>query len=144
MKHPHWQKVEELADQFYLMYLDQKSHGHKGEVNMIETYCGDINLCGTPACHAGWYAAYGKKGLLYFTEGILDMTNNLGFKDAKLNSIERWACINYEIWGNKHGFNVFGENRAFGKSDHETLTLLDISKHWRKVAKRLWKIQNKE
>lgn len=133
MKHPNPENCRILADTFLLIHLQQP----EARVEMMEP---EFNVCGTVACHAGWFAVarelnwessgYG------FAHSARDMAKFLGL-DSKL-SLENWANDNPKLWGNVSGVFMFVGENAFGK---DGVTLLDISNHWREVADRIEKLQ---
>lgn len=119
-----------LADTFLFLHPSGDC-----EVDMSET---KFHPCGTVACHAVWFgAACGESSFEYsFREGTRDMSAFLfPFEDRCL---ETFAENNPKIWGNEYGLYMFASTGswAFGKSKYETLTLEDISNHWRGVADR--------
>lgn len=143
---PRWQRVQELAMLFQLIDFDNP----KASVNMGSVNCSlEENRCGSPACHAGWFGVYfdnfnddkvnGGDRYKSFSEYAGEMANFLGL-ECKFY-LESWAVDNPEIWGNSDGTNMFYENKAFGISNYHNITLRDISNHWFKVAKRLYRIQ---
>jgi hypothetical protein len=70
----------------------------KSPVCMYET---EINHCGSPMCHGGWYAII--RGGCNFTRGAYQMAEDLGFRpEYKLRD---WAEANPEIWGKNYAKN---------------------------------------
>lgn len=139
MKNPNSKQVHILADLFQLLSYDIDA-----KADMQET---EFNVCGTTACHAGWFAvANGKNrtfsnsmhGSYGFTDASNEMAQFLGF--ARHFELEAWATDNPNLWGNAHGNGMFCDIQAFGvqkKRNSDIVSLLTISKHWRQVAERL-------
>lgn len=133
MKHPSAEKCHQLADLFYLLAVSNKS----AKVDMAEF---TFHPCDTIACHAGWFAVSQNKNwscVFGYQDSANEMANFLGFSHR--DQLALWADINEEFWGNRFGSDMFCSRRAFGKS--ENVTLMDISRHWRKVAERLERIK---
>jgi hypothetical protein len=134
MKHPDPENVREVANVFFMLWC---KYGDQ-EVDMLEPNWNENHPCDTPACHAGWFAIFnGERNLNGY--GYLDsadqMAENLGFEDR--HDIREWAVKYSSAWGNYHGGGMFDDERAFGKKENETLTLLDIAEHWAAVADRI-------
>lgn len=137
---PSWEAVQELALRFEL--LSEMAPGVKvdmgeSQVQIIEQ---DPNLCGTTACHAGWYAllVHNNDFKTNYKEGKKFIAKHLGFDGE--DSLIIWAKKNPEIWGNDDGADMFYGEEAFGLQDvNPTLKL--ISEHWMAVSKRLFDIQ---
>ena len=110
------------------------------------------NLCGTYACHAGWFELYHRSGNVEdmafqansmdvddamafdFIDGAEKMAEFLGMEGV--DELDTWACDNPEIWGNHNGACIFSEDCAFGK-EGDYVTLEEIGQHWIEVGKRL-------
>jgi hypothetical protein len=133
---PHWKSVQDLATYFQL--IDLATNG-EGKVAMATAGCNlEDNLCGTPACHAGWYGVFQDGESNHYSHYKETMATELGF--AYSDELEDWAMENPELWGNKDGRYLFCCRSAFGVYG-EPITLSIIANHWWKVAKRLWRIQ---
>lgn len=138
MNQPIVKKVFELA---MIFQTAAEAVGRRATVEM-ECYhvsqAVEENLCGTTACHAGWFGILrdgdGKRSTNY-SDYALEMAQFLGFCDDF--ELEEWARIHPELWGNNHGDNMFSCERAFGVKEGGTVTLKRISDHWFKVGKRL-------
>jgi len=147
---PKWQNVEELALRFLMIH---ESNGSDKPVNMMhEGVDRERNLCGAPACHAGWYAAYSdEEDVDAYEDGKKLMSRLLGFvyKEGEYledqHRLKRWAVNNPCLWGNHNGNGMFNSREAFGQIfgavASRPLTIKDISDHWLDVAKRLYEIQ---
>lgn len=144
-KHPKSEKVFELATFFHTIALTAK--GTEAVVDMGA--CGvdkpEKHLCGTPACHAGWFGAFYPKRLPAgygnykgFGAYADQMGKMLGLGDS--NALEEWASENPLIWGNQWGDEMFGSSEAFGEFNGE-VTLQEIADHWYGVATRLAAIE---
>lgn len=145
MGHPHWSDVLRIADCFELI-----SHA-AGEDAKVDMGLGLIldceeHICGTPACHAGWFGVFwgkmGKNDEYYadFSDYARILAEILGF--SRKSHLEQWAHENPEVWGNNYGSDMFYASSAFGLG-FKNVTLKDISNHWYGVAKRLHEIQDK-
>jgi hypothetical protein len=51
------------------------------------------------------------------------------FKSNPVVEFDDWARENPKIWDNKNGISVYSYNKAWGKSEDETLTHNDIIIH---------------
>lgn len=109
--------------------------------NIVHMGESEFNVCGTMACHAGWFAvARGMSRLSYgvgaydYNSSANDMAKFLGFKGAE--DLESWAVENTDMWGNHSGSYMFCDGAAFGSST-DRITLDRIGKHWLEVADRL-------
>lgn len=106
----------------------------QGQVKMTNV---GIHKCGTPMCHAGWYAlASDIKG--HYQNGTSQMTQDLGFDFTY--QLKAWAHENRRIWGNKEGFNMFNEPQAFNGLENlkrdDKFGLQIIVDHWEGVKQR--------
>ena len=97
-----------------------------------------INHKGYPMALGGLYAVASKskeelegKDWEYGTHLI---SNECGFEGRF--KLKKWADNNPKLWGNKFGYDMFGENRAFGIKDEDDLKLSDIVAHLRGVSER--------
>ncbi|HVW99020.1 MAG TPA: hypothetical protein VHA52_01050 [Candidatus Babeliaceae bacterium] len=123
-------RIRILADTFLFLHEAQP----EAEVDMVHV---DFNVCGTVACHAGWFAiAQGKDRTrdYDFLSAADEMAQLLGFDSGY--DLCKWASDNQEIWGNKHGALMFNHHLAFVDSP-EKLNLKAIGEHWHGVADRL-------
>lgn len=146
---PDWKNVQVLADYFWMINETVgKTCNLKMEIPKIPA---DGHLCGTSACHAGWFG--------YFYEHQPSSSNhsedfsknyfgNYTHKIAQLLGFERsyelktWARFNSQIWGNGFGSEMFGSDFAFlENSFQEKVTLETIANHWQGVSDRLRVIQ---
>lgn len=100
----------------------------------------EIHKCGSIHCHGGWYAVstydLSKEHIRYLA-GANIMANDLGFDDYV--DLKIWADTNPDIWGNKHGIEMFLNKEAFISSNRPfgAQTLQDIINHWKEVQTRL-------
>lgn len=135
---PNWERVQELADTFYILYMALP----EAVLNMkFPASPSELHSCGTPACHAGWFSfCNGTKANSSFLKGADSMARHLGFSSKEI--LEFWAKTRMDIWGNGEREMMFYTNEAFGKESYDTITLKDIYLHWQKVANRLGGIQN--
>lgn len=147
MRDPKWQDVQLVADRFFLMSQILGEDNCKVNIGNPKVLP-EANLCGTPACHAGWYAAFNPNMVMdrkgSYCEGVRALNNDLGFKsntESSGHSLREWAWHNPELWGNVYGYCMFSSNSAFGRISEnltdDILTLVDIAKHWQGVANRL-------
>lgn len=105
---------------------------------------GEANLCGSPACHAGWFAVarnqeqdkITKNGVKHynFHHSAKEMAVFLGFDSEQ--DLENWAFENPTLWGNTYGGGMFSDRSAFLPGEGRQPTLKEIGKHWLKVASR--------
>jgi len=126
------EKMRELGKLFIKLHIDKP----EARVNMVET---NFNVCGTVACHAGWYAVANGISIDYdkdydFESSANEMAEFLGFSDQ--TSLAVWAGDKSIIWGNNSGSEMFYGAEAFGENESK-LTLNVIGKHWLGVADRL-------
>lgn len=134
---PHWRNVQTLA--IYFQLIDEATAG-SAKVNMDRPGCNlEENLCGTPACHAGWFGTFYDNSSPYYSAYADKMSNLLGFNN--MYRLEEWAARKPSLWGNENGEGMFCENEAFGLLEGDIVTLKHIYKHWYKVAARLYKLQ---
>ncbi len=141
---PKWEDVVKLADIFQM--INETTEG-EGKVDMMSCSVDlERSMCGTPACHAGWWGVFSDEDLKgSFSEAAEKLAESVGFKfdpDTGIcadTTMERWACENQKIWGNSHGKNMFCDNDAFGNPFG--ITIQDIATHWYGVAERLYNIQ---
>ncbi len=104
----------------------------KAEVDMAE---GRFEVCGTVACHAGWFAVANGESRANgwsFCSAADYMARELGFADQY--DLETWAT-DKSLWGNNKGAYMFIDKMAFDVKDR--LTLKRIGRHWLKVADRV-------
>ena len=151
MKHPEPEKIRKVAD--LLMHTISK---HQGYVNMDSIHVTKMEVCGTTACHAGWYllAKEGENVIIdidnppkefhdkkTYEIGAELLAQDLGFDD-KLD-LEDWAGNNPKLWGNTEGQVMFYSEEAFGKikSYAHDLSVEEIAEHWRAVADRIEALQ---
>jgi len=150
---PHWHRVWELSEFFRgISILVDKAKVDMDSGFVCETV--DEHICGTPACHGGWAAAFGlvgcsvkrlNDGSIDYNDGADGISEFLGFPPPR-KAIDEcllidWARLNPDIWGNDYGDCIFSKNIAFDKCFFKEITLKDIADHWLKVAKRLYKLQ---
>ena len=89
--------------------------------------------CGTPGCFAGLICIVAndipelKK---HYTSPIYSFSNwGIALHDFLGISLQTWAWENPTIWGNTSGISVYSFNKAWGKSEYETLIHNDIIIH---------------
>lgn len=96
----------------------------KGHLDMEEADV-EINVCGTPMCHGGWYAVASKVGIRPdFADGANAMAVDLGF--SYRGNLKCWADQNPKLWGNKFGYRLFSGNSAFNYAK----TMRGVINHW--------------
>ena len=103
----------------------------------------EINTCGTPMCHGGWYALdYYKDDLqgVSYRNGRIAMKETLGCNPAQ------YFDQHPELWGNIRAIEMFVDEHAFiSKSRPNGATSLkDIIKHWQQVKNRIVKLERNE
>lgn len=140
MRQPKLKKIFELATMFHS--VAEASEG-RACARMNETYVPkeDVNICETPACHAGWFGvikhAESKRGT-YYIEYAREMAKFLGMRDD--DDLTEWACQNPIVWGNSYGDEMFMNARAFGESDDDGMnrvSIQQIAQHWYNVGERM-------
>jgi hypothetical protein len=99
----------------------------------------EVDLCGTVACHAGWFGIASKKTIPLgydFFDSANEMADYLGFESA--GKMEWWARLNPNLWGNFNGGRMFCASSAFNAPNERahTLNLKKIGIWWLKVADR--------
>ena len=136
-KHPN---IKALNETIRLLKLQQEKYPG---VDM-----GDLDLrheCKTPGCFAGHLQIahrfpMDKKYGYSFIETADHWARLLGFSSKTSTrpheKLELWADRNPKIWGNEHGYAMFGGSKAYG-STKEKITLNRIIKHLEGVSKRL-------
>lgn len=145
-KHPKLKKVLELAMIFDAIAV---ASNNEAPVFMMETSVqGDEeNLCGTPACHAGWFGRFWDKNHTDYNQSANAMANFLGYertnRHTAMRQLETWAMDNPDLWGNENGDEMFYHRRAFRKDseDMRSATMREIADHWYGVAERLSKVE---
>lgn len=116
-------------------YFQKKGNG------FVEDCEEDVWACDTECCHGGWGAIMYKKGfnpkVHDFTDGAESIAAELGFSSDY--SLSHWAEANRHLWGNNSGDYMFGGQGyiAFGFENPGEMTLADIGKHYKGVAKRI-------
>jgi len=138
MKHPKSEKVREVGNVFLGIFNTIKDCPIDMMATRVES--NELNVCGTPHCHAGWYVAGSRvdyDGDQDYEGGSLKIATDLGFEDE--HKLMNWADKNPEIWGNKDGGEMFSGSGAFGPEfeDDEKLTLEIIGNYWIDVANAL-------
>jgi len=120
----------------------------ESELNMWETNF--EHLCGTVACHAGWFGIANNKSATEsdsFEDEANEMAKFLGFKDsgtftrrAPFKQLEQWAAYNAELWGNDYGEDMFTIYAAFSPPTNYLLTratIKDVGLYWIAVGDRI-------
>ncbi len=72
------------------------------------------NICGTPACFAGFYAALNglsSKSHMPYLHGATLIAKACGFSDER--NMKYWASKNPKLWGNDRGYYIFSNAKAF-------------------------------
>lgn len=96
-------------------------------------------VCGTPMCHGGWYAA--ASGLFRnsnnvnkatYNDGANVLANDLGFVGQC--ELEDWAEENPKLWGNESGTLMFCTSEAFNGAT----SLKQIRDWWADVRNRCY------
>lgn len=158
--HINLENIAVLATTFMLLH---EEGGHDSRVNM---YDATWYLCGTVACHAGWFAVArgirqradhlwkdgSARGGYDFFASAEDMATFLGFKGAGQLALVPLDCAHTMIgffsahpgvWGNSWGNQMFASRRAFGVFNDGLLTLGRIGEHWAGVYDRLYALKLK-
>lgn len=130
----------EIGETF--LNLIQADEPHKNHV--VEMTYGEFNLCGTVACHAGWFGVASTNlndfcPSRFWVSGAWRLAFHLGFES--LMALRRWADENPDIWGNSFGTYMFHQMRAFNRSTDARSDLERIAHHWIGVAERLAKLE---
>lgn len=116
-----------------------------------------LNECGTPCCHAGWYALATSdfstrlRGI-NFVYGVQQMDIDLELPKEKedspftlLSRLARYMNKHSEIWGNGYGGKIFLHQYAFiheDKRPNGAENLQHIIDHWEEVYLRLYTLEN--
>lgn len=110
---------------------DQYPHA---SIDMVEC---DVHICGSPMCHAGWYAFSQVNNASRFEDGAERMAHDLGFD--MIYDLKDWARENPLLWGNENGIFMFRDPSAFESKDRPegATSLSDIADHWEEVSDRL-------
>ena len=151
--------MKTLADRFdYLgqLFMDFDSDENRVEMN-IPSITND-DSCGTLACNGGYAWLFHLLGVLpigeKFSESLKgeierrykeEYFGSFSYGERVINEflfnskfkLDYWANDNPKLWGNKHGMVLFCNKRAFGKRGNKALTLKDIGRRYKAVAKRL-------
>jgi hypothetical protein len=141
--HPKWKNVLKLANYFRLIEVntDNKASVSMGTGCVFEI---EDHLCGTPACHAGWFGIFYDDHAHDFDNYARIMARMLGF-NYTAQELEDWASENADLWGNNDGYSIFSDAAAFGSHGFDTgrgkLTMHVIADHWYGVAERLYNLQ---
>lgn len=157
LKTPTSQQVQTVIDNFKKVL--PIANGHSWMLDMGEgrvwtkVECDEKNICGTPMCHAGWYATaemdrikkqYANDPNWYptYDEGAEAMAKDLGFEDEY--ELQKWANDNEIIWGNDTGYEMFNSKFAFAttKRHRGAESLQDIVDHWEEVRDRIIALEN--
>ena len=80
-----------------------------------------------------------------YEDGALAIAEALGF--AHHEALESYYGAHPKLWGNPYGDEIFTSKRAFGIEEEDTISLADIMRHWRGVARRTreqWTRSNNE
>jgi len=118
--------------------------------NHLNMFCGSVNgdySCGTIHCHGGWYAIASKlheNKIVDYENGADQMAKDLGF--VGYVDLLCWARENKKIWGNKFPQLMFSDEMAFYHKTKRPLgaeNLQHIIDHWREVAEKLKRLENK-
>lgn len=108
----------------------------KRKVDMVDP---KWELCGTVACHAGWFAVARNKrrriNKYHCIDSSDDMAKFLGFKDR--DHFRFYFYNNRKVWGNRFGNTMFFNWKAFDPDNNKPKTLETIGKHWLEVASRM-------
>lgn len=126
------------------------------QLDMKECLVNYRNACGTPHCHAGWYAIASKSKFrrrfmpeTNFTEGVKIMAADLRFMGLFAErAMREFFADNPSIWGNEYGGSMFSEKVAFkctytDKRQFGAESIKDIIDHWQDVYDRLVILEKK-
>ena len=161
---PFARQVDRVATKFEQIAA---KYGDKGVVNMDLPIIRQ-SVCGTTACHAGWYQRERVTDFIYspanmyqiginteevaihYTAGRRMLAQDLGFVED--SELLLWAKTNPDIWGGPHGESMFRHRFAF-HPDHipthehpptiREPSLQDIATWWRAVHKRVLEREQK-
>jgi len=103
----------------------------------------DVWACDTQCCHGGWgavmYLPKFNPSLQSYTSGADAIARELGFEDRF--EFKGWANRLRVLWGYPRGYEMFDGDGfvAFGYANAREMTLADIGKHYKGVAKRIRK-----
>jgi len=117
----------------------------ENHLDMYETSIADSEdeICGTPMCHGGWYAAannvFGDSGPFApfeYEDGAELLAKHLGFEEQL--ELEDWASL-ASVWGNTYGEEMFSSRNAFSpEEDPEPVSsLYQIRNWWAQVHNRV-------
>lgn len=150
-RHPTSEQVTKVIENFKKVLPIANGHTHL--LNMQEARV-NLNLkvgeeCGTPMCHAGWYALAVKDELptdrgINFQHGKILMSKHLGFEELGDYDVSTWAYQNPDIWGNNYGSGMFCDPEAFvtdKRPNYWDLSLQSIVDHWTDVRDRLIELE---
>ncbi len=170
-KNPTSQQVQVVIDNFKKVLPIANGHTHLLNMSESKVYIPSANLCDTPMCHGGWYAAAVfekldlQKEQIDYSEGAYKMAKDLGFnykspedpenrdpfyeeRAERLGlgarfDLESWAMMNPKIWGNGNGDDMFSNRFAFESPSRVTgaNSLQDIVNHWTEVRDRLIELE---
>jgi len=122
----------ENAKTLGMLFLFLHESDPEAKVKMTEPV---FHVCGTTACHAGWFAVANNKSCREsygFGYAADEMAQFLGF--VRHCVLQDWAEENPNIWGNLYGRYIFSSCKAFGVIREPTLE--EIGTHWLQVADR--------
>jgi len=133
------ERARDLGNTFLLLHeASEGTEVHMMSVNSGYKYDPDKinNLCGTVACHAGWFHFSHKDVYTYtdYTESAQEMAEYLGFEKRRL--IRDYMKSNSSLWGNEKGEFMFSSSKAFGLPKSTPVSLETIGTHWLGVADR--------
>ena len=93
--------------------------------------------CYDSLCFAGLYAVATRPirdlGFKDFSYGAKLIAKECGL-DNDVMFLELWGGWNPRLWGNKYGYDMFRDKRAYGIDEDETLTLDILIAHLRSVS----------
>lgn len=133
-----FQKVIDLLYTILPLTFEQEC-----SLNMAVTRVNYNHVCGTVHCFGGWIAvalieADKLTGEVWYDDGANVMARMLGFERAEY--LQDWAEINKDIWGNRRGYSMFCEEKAFRHSilrPKGAKSVSDIINHLEEVQARL-------
>lgn len=110
-------------------------------VTMLQS---EVNHCGSPMCHGGWYATLlpmtkigSMSFMVSYSDGAKAIAQDLGFLDEE--KLKNWAYENPELWGNKDGKYMFSSDSAFTGYEYiSVVSLNQIVTHWEQVRDRVY------
>jgi len=128
----------EACEQVGLIFLTLYDEDNGCDLDMNNGGVSSDPVCGTSACHGGWWEMFAyqverRRTCIDFDFGAKDLAEFLGFEGR--HWLEMWAHGNPILWGNDEGEYVFGSSmRAFDGGPEDLST---IGNWWIDVGSRI-------